>query len=332
MSEAGDFTPAHWGGGGHDFKSAYKAYDAHAGRSYDSAVKAGKKLGDLLPKKLSTQSRAPLAFITDQTGSMGEWPAVMFSKLPYLELEAQEYLGEDMEVAWCAFGDVPNGEEYPVQARPFTKGTDLKTKLMELVIEGKGGGQIRESSEMIALYLAHNVEMPNAIRPIAIFTTDEKPWEMVSPDMAKEYAYVGIEKSMSAKEIFDALSAKFSVYVILKPYNIGAGDDDATNRDIHKTWVDILGADRIAALPDPNRVVDVIFGILAKETGRIGYFRDELEQRQLPDKDGKKKVDTVYKSLKTVHALPKPGDTGKSTSGHSKTSGIGSGKPTKPLM
>ena len=332
MSESGDFTPAHWGGGGHDFKSAYKAYDAHAGRSYDTAKKAGKKLGDLLPKKLSTMSSAPLVIVTDETGSMGEWPKVMFSKLPYLELEAREYLGQDMEISWCAFGDAPNGEDYPVQARPFTSGTDLKPKLMELVIEGNGGGQMRESSELIALYLANNVEMPNAIKPICILTTDEMPWENVSPDMAKEFAFVAIEKRMSAKEIFDALSRKFSVYVILKPYNVGAGDSDATNKAVYNTWVDILGADRVAALPDPNRVVDVIFGILAKETGRIGYFREEIEQRQLDDKDGKAKVETVYKSLKTVHALPKPGDAGEPASGHSKTRGLGGGKPTKSLL
>lgn len=332
MSEAGDFTPAHWGGGGHDFKSAYKAYDVHAGRSYDTAKKAGKKLADLLPKKLSTKSSAPLVIVTDQTGSMGEWPKVMFSKLPYLELEAQEYLGKDMEISWCAFGDVPNNENYPVQARPFTKGTDLKPKLMELVIEGNGGGQVHESSETIALYLAHNVEMPNAVKPVCIFITDEMSWDSVPPDQAKEFAYVAIEKRMTAREIFDALSRKFSVYVILKPYNVGSGDDDGTNKEVRNSWVKLLGADRVAALPDPSRVVDTIFGILAKETGRIEYFREELEQRQLPDKDGKAKVATVYKSLKTIHALPKPADTAKPAAGHSKTKGLGGGKPTKSLM
>lgn len=332
MSESGDFTPAHWGGGGHDFKSAYKAYDAHAGRSYDTAKKAGKKLGDLLPQKLTTQSSAPLVIVTDQTGSMGEWPKVMFSKLPYLELEAQEYLGKDLEIAWCAFGDAHNNEDYPVQARPFTKGTDLKPKLMELIIEGNGGGQIHETSELAALYLAHNVEMPNAIKPIAIFITDENPWEFVNPDMAKEFSYVSIEKRMTAKEVFDTLGTKFSVYVVLKPYNPGAGDDDATNRQVYNTWVKLLGAEHVAALPDPTRVVDTIFGILAKETGRIAYFREELEARQLPDKGGAKKVETVYKSLKTVHALPKPADAAKVTSGRSKTKGLGGGKPTKPLM
>jgi hypothetical protein len=29
---------------------------------------------------------------------MGDWPATMFSKLPYLENEGKEYLGEDFEI------------------------------------------------------------------------------------------------------------------------------------------------------------------------------------------------------------------------------------------
>ncbi|MEK7628567.1 MAG: hypothetical protein AAB421_04080 [Patescibacteria group bacterium] len=330
MSETGDFTPAHWGGTGHDFKSAYRAYDAHAGRSYASAKSAGKKLTDMLPKRLSTDSPSPLVMCIDETGSMGEWPKVMFSKLPYLELEGQEYLGKEMEIAWCAFGDALNNEDYPVQARPFTKGTALKERLKEIVLEGKGGGQMSESSELLALYLAHNVAMPHAVRPVCIFVTDEKPWDAVAPDVAEQFAYVKIEKRITAQKIFEELSKKFSVYVILKPYNVGAKDSDAVNRDVHQTWTTLVGADRVAFLPDPQRVVDVIFGILAKETGRITYFKDELEARQLPDKDGKSKIDTVYKSLKTVHALPGP--TPNDGKGHSKTKGLGGGTKTKPLM
>lgn len=331
MSESGDFTPAHWGGGGHDFKSAYRAYDAHAGRSYASAKSAGKKLADLLPKKLSTDSSSPLVIVSDQTGSMGDWPKVMFSKLPYLELEGQEYLGKDMEIAWCAIGDAHNGEDYAVQARPFTKGTELKTRLEELIIVGNGGGGGCESYELAALYLANNVEMPKAIRPICIFIGDEMAYDTVSPDMAETYAYTKTQKHISVKEVFDALKKKFAVYMIRKPYESMSGDSMSNfDKQATKFWSDLLGADHIALLPQPERVVDVIFGILARETVRIPYFREELEARQLPDKNGKTKVETVYKSLRTVHALPKPAPG--STSGRSKTKGLDRGKDAKPLM
>ena len=337
MSETADFTPAHWGGGGHDFRSAYRAYDAHAGRSYSAARSANKKLADLLPKKLSTESTAPLVIVVDQTGSMGEWPKVMFSKLPYLELEGQEYLGKDMEISWCAIGDAHQSEDYPMQARPFTKGTNLKDRLMEIVIEGGGGGGGNETYELAALYLANNVEMPNAIKPICIFIGDEKPYDIVAPDMARTYAYTTLEERMTVQDIFALLKEKFSVYMVRKPYT-NSGDGDTTSsfdREATAFWSELLGADHVALLPNPERVVDVIFGILAKETGRVPYFREELEARQLPDKGGAVKVATVYKSLKTVHASPSVDSTKEGRDGgktRSKTRGLGGGKPTKPLM
>src|SRR4029079_9362014 len=78
-------------------------------------------------------------------------------------------------------------------------------------------------------------------------------------------------------------------------------------KDVYDRWVKILGAGRIAFLPTADRVVDVIFGILAKEADKVDYFREYIEGRQRPDQ-----VATVYKSLLTVHAedpasKPKPG-------------------------
>jgi HPt (histidine-containing phosphotransfer) domain-containing protein len=82
----------------------------------------------------------------------------------------------------------------------------------------------------------------------------------------------------------------------------------------------LIPEDHIAYLADPARVVDVIFGILARETGRISDFRKEIEGRQTADQ-----VKTVYRALKTIHsiagtsakpsapALPEVSMTGKST-------------------
>ena len=149
MSESGDYSPGAWSG--HDFASARRSYRDHASMSLNKAVSRGVACKDLVPDSLSTKSENPLVIITDQTGSMGEWPATMFSKLPYLEHEAKtEYLGEDVEISWGAIGDAHNDEQYPLQARPFTKGKDLGKKLEELVIEGNGGGANQENYKLSA--------------------------------------------------------------------------------------------------------------------------------------------------------------------------------------
>src|SRR3989344_1949239 len=158
MSDIGtDYSPG-WGGAAHTFVNARKAYDASAGRSYDDAKAAGKTLVDLLPKSIKTEARHVVLFLTDETGSMGEWPGVVFAKMPYLDHEAKtEYLGKDTEFCFAAFGDAHNNEDSPLQVRPFAKSEGTKKAIGELVIEGKGGGQYRETYEIGALYLARKV-------------------------------------------------------------------------------------------------------------------------------------------------------------------------------
>lgn len=302
MSESGDFDPGPWRG--HDFHSAYRRYDSHVGRSYDDAVSKNTAKTDLVEPSIATDCVNPLIILTDVTGSMGEWPKWMFSKLPYLELEAKEYLGDDLEIAFGAIGDA-YCDSYPLQIRPFTSGTDLKTRMEELIVEGGGGGQIQETYEIGGCYCVHNVLMPNAIRPILIIIGDEKPYPFVTPEMAKEVAGVTLEKRLETKTVFEQLKERFSVYLIRKPYHTGDGDGmSATDKEIRRQWAELLGEDHICDLPDAQRVVDVIFGILAQETGRIEYFREEIEERQKDDPDAKRKVGTVYKSLASIHQLP----------------------------
>ncbi len=324
MSESGDYDPGPWRG--HDFGSARRVYDAHVGRSYGDAVSVGKKAKDLIPTSLETKSESPLVIACDVTGSMGEWPATMFSKLPYLELEGKEYLGDTMEISFAAVGDA-YCDSYPLQVRPFTSGKELEKRLKELVIEGGGGGQVSESYDLTALYYARKVEMPNAINPVFIFIGDEKLYEFVDKDQAKEYVGVSLEKRLSTRELIDELKRKYSVYLVRKPYEESDGDGmSSTDKQIHKMWASYLGEDHIAILPEAGRVVDVIFGILAKETSRIEYFEDELKGRQKLDQ-----VRTVMKSLNSIHYLPK-NSLKKLVDGRSITRVKGEGRTAKPLL
>jgi len=291
MSESSDYSPGDWAG--YDFDAARKSYDKHVDRSYNDAKADNKRVSDLVPEVIKTESEAPVTILIDVTGSMGDWPAVMFSKLPYMDNEGKEYLGENMEISFAAVGDAYS-DQYPIQIRPFSKGRDMEQQLKELVIEGGGGGQCRESYELTALYYARNAEMPNAKRPIMIIIGDEGFYDHVSKDQAKLANIKLASADISVKDIFKELQDKFSVYLIRKPY-VHAGGDDVR---IQKTWEDLIGKEHIAILPNAERVVDVIFGILAQEKGKVDYFKKEIEDRQRPDQ-----VDTVYKSLKTIHAI-----------------------------
>jgi len=334
MSETADYNPGPWAG--HDFTDARDTYDEHVGRSYGDAVAKGTKAADTAPDRIKTKSKSPLAILCDVTGSMGSWPAAIFAKLPYLEIEGKEYLGDDLEISFCAFGDVYS-DKYPLQIRKFSKGVDLKAQLEALVIEGGGGGQIKESAEIAALYYARNVDMPVASKPICIIITDESLYETINKDDAKTHAKVDAESRISTKDVFDELKRRFAVYLVRKPYQASAGDSiSSTDRRIMNEWLQVLDEEHIVTLPNEERVLDIIFGILANETDRVEYFRDELKDRQLKDKGGAKKVEIALKALTTIHKEVGSGDADPDRkllrSGKSVTKGSGGGKKTKPLL
>ena len=298
MSESGDYTPAPWAQG-HNFTQAKIDYtQTVVDRSYDNAVEAGVTLGDIIAPSISTDAEAPVVVMSDETGSMGEWPAVMFSKLPYLDHELKYYLGEKAQICFGAFGDTrPGRERYPLQAKGFAAGAELKEHLDNLIIEKNGGGQMHESSHLAMLYFARNCQMPKAIRkPIFILITDEMPWEEAETNETKTVAHVNLKRPLSVADIVSELATKFSIWIVLKPYgdhtNVTDGMD-ADTEEIYRTWVKLVGNKRVKLLPDPNRVVDVIFGIFAIESNRVADFQKEIEGRQT-----KAQVKTVLTALR----------------------------------
>jgi hypothetical protein len=113
---------------------------------------------------------------------------------------------------------------------------------------------------------------------------------------------------------------------VRKTYESSGRDGmSATDKKIYGQWEELLGADRISNLPEAGRVVDVIFGILAREANKVDYFHKELKDRQRPDQ-----VATVMKALETIHEI----DEGKPAKllkpGQSVTRRSG-GKPSKSL-
>lgn len=308
MSESGDYTPApHWAG--YDFATAKRTYaDAVVSAGPSIAANLSVDAATLVPNDLSTESEAPLVIAVDVTGSMGEWPAVIFSKLPYLEHEGKEYLGEGLEISFAAIGDYFS-DKYPLQVQPFVKGKELTTCLKKLINEQGGGGSSQESYDLAALYYGRKCETPNAIqKPIFIFVGDEGIYSIVDDKAATDLCHVDVpaddKKKLTPTRVFGELQEKFSVYIVRKPYGC-SGDNSLSSAEIRiqKQWEDLIGPDHVVSLPDPNRVVDVIFGILAKETGRVDYFEKELKDRQGKDKDGKEKISVVMKSLVTVHSV-----------------------------
>lgn len=307
MSEmGGSYDPGPWSG--FDYKDARKVhntYDSTAGRGYGSNAGststrstrsvAATTIDDYLPASLTTNAKSPLVVIVDGTGSMGEFPEVIFKKLPLLDLGIADYL-DDCEISFAMVGDA-GSDYYALQAQPFSKGKGLEASLNKLKIERGGGSNEQESYDLAALYYARNVEMPKAVKPILIYVCDEGIYPQVDKEWAKDRARVDVSKNIKTQELFQELAKKYSVYCIRKHYGNQVSGEQmvGSNLRIHQQWESYVGADRIAILNNPNRVVDVIFGLVAYDTGKTDFFEQELKFRQKPEQ-----VQEVMKSMVTV--------------------------------
>jgi hypothetical protein len=319
MSEAGDYKPAAWSQG-HDFRTERRRYDEHVGRSYTQAVRQDRQALDLIPERLTTNCLNPLAMPLDETGSMGEWFSVIRGKLGYVDHETKEYLGQDLESSFCGVGDAFS-DRYALQPRPFGSGEELMTRMTEIVHERKGGPGLQESYELAALYYARRVDMPKAVNPLLVFVGDEAPYEFVDPQKAQYLVRETISGRLSTAEVFEELKRKWAVYLIRKPYHVTT-DNIMSDEDQHVygRWAALIGEDHIADLPLPDRVVDVLFGIMAKHTGRIDYFHHEIETRQRDDQGHLEvqKVKPVYAALETIHGTLRRLDVSEEDTGRSR--------------
>lgn len=297
MAETNDYDPGDWAG--YDYSSAKSAYDPTAGRGYDSPprtsagsdhVSAARSVsGPTVPAKIKASCRRPLVIVFDQTGSMGPWRDVIGQKLAYLDKEAPSYLGDDLEICFCAIGDAPMGDREPLQVRPFAKGTELVEHVSCLRQTG-GGADDMESYELAALYLARNASFESGAQPIVIFIGDEGLHPVVKSKHASDFAHVDTQgHDVSTLDVMKELTQKYSAYIVRKPY-------PSAEAKTQRQWVEMLGDSHVFILQAPERILDVVFGILALETGKMDYFQRELEDRQTPAQ-----VATVYTSLRTTH-------------------------------
>ena len=306
MSEGSDYSAGAWEG--HSFQAAEQAYnqrqhDPTAGRGSRSQSQGTSTASSNVPKSITTHTTHPLLIQLDVTGSMQGWPGKIVGKFPYLDHEMRtEYLDEGAEVSFAAISDT--ADSYPFQVRPFSRSTAMKDELSALVLTdgGNGPGSMCEAYGIAALHALHNIHMPDAvIKPVYIVIGDEMPYDLITRDEAAEFAKVKLESSrVSAHSLISKeLIKKFAVYLILKPYGneTMAGDRmGSVTQMVYDCWSKLIGPERIALLPDHGRVVDTIFGILAQESGKVDYFRKEIEGRQRPDQ-----VRTVYTALETIH-------------------------------
>jgi hypothetical protein len=283
-------------------KKSARSYADEDKRKYTPVSEKG--IAPPIGLEMIVQTPASAILVVDVTGSMKDWPPLIFEKIPTLYNEANVAMQgidlktlqkgrkvEDLlEMAVIAVGDAKN-DSYPLQVVNFSKGQDLVDGVNKILPEGRGGPFGAESYELVAHYLLNHCTTSKKIKPVCIFAVDEQFYKHVEPKEVKDLIGDDLSQSLDSAKVIKELSKKLDIYV-LRPEPQGPCE---VYERAQKQWTDILGDQRVLKMDDPKRLVDCCIGIVAYAANNYDLGKELLERRQTPDQ--------VKEVLRTLHPL-----------------------------
>lgn len=297
-------TSGWYGSGGYSYKptGADKRADA-AERAKDSPRTYEKKGGPQekvvdAKKHITSQSANPIIIAIDVTGSMANWPAEIFDRLPLLYNTLSQYR-PDVEICFAAIGDA-GVDTWPLQVTTFANGFDLEQLLSSLYGEG-GGGDAPESYGLFAQWVNTHVEVPNAAEPpFLIVFGDAQMHPQIHKDQVEQYLGDKIAKNLNTMDVWHQVGKKWNTWFLRRPTG-GKGDE------VDKQWGKALGEQKIFRIQDEQRAVDYAMGLIARAWGYFGDFQENMRARQSDDKV--KSVSTLVEMVCPRCGAPLPDKT-----------------------
>jgi len=301
MSEPGEFRRSPTVRNSRTREQRQRAVRRTADRSMNEAVKKNVAPSDLVPDKIVVTNTHVVVLLGDVSGSMGDDITEIYSRLRWFPHNVPQYFGDD-DVAYLfgAIGDAEKGDDYAVQIQPpVIKGIGSSEALEKLIHEkGGGGGDGCESHGIPALWLARNFQAPSAKKLICVFCTDEQPRRSIDRTMAKRFAHVNLKpRSIETADVFAELKKQgWSTYCVRRHYNCPSF---AADHEIEAHWDSLLGRDHVTApLTTGKRIVDVIYGILAREMGDLSLWWADMLDRQVVRDDKDQIVSVEWDKIK----------------------------------
>jgi len=223
----------------------------------------------------------PVAVVLDVTGSNTAAAMAVHAKLPQLfGLLQRKGYAEDPQILIAAIGDAYS-DRVPLQVGQFESDNRIDAMVEAMYLEGAGGGQMSETYELAAYYLARHTYLEpwhkQGRKGYAIFIGDEKPYDMVRRNFSGYYgknhtleSLTGdsLEADISTKDIFEELKEQYEVFFLFQKQGSYSVDQ------VLPAWKELLG-ERALVLEDPNAVCEFIAGLLGMLEG--GFDIDEIE-------------------------------------------------------
>ncbi|MBG0560170.1 hypothetical protein [Actinoplanes aureus] len=198
----------------------------------------------------------PIAVLFDVTGSMGNVPRVLQTKLPQLlGLLTRRNYAIDPQILFGAIGDA-TCDRAPLQVGQFESDNRMDEDLARIVLEGGGGGQKHESYELALYFMARHTVLDSMInrgrRGYLFLIGDEMPYPKVKPREVEAVIGDEIKASIRIEDLMTELKRKYDVYYIL-PTAAGWGGD----KEVLGRWRALLGQN-VLELDDLDAVCETI--------------------------------------------------------------------------
>lgn len=214
-----------------------------------------------------------IGIVLDVTGSNIAAATIVHKNLPKLfsMLQTKGY-ADDPQINISATGD-SNSDRFPIQFGQFESDNRIDEQLGAMILEGGGGGQVRETYEQLAyLYARHTHLEPlekSGKKGYLFFIGDEMPYQKVRSNQISALTGIPMEEDVDTKVIFDELKEKYEVFFLFQVQG------SYRETEILPEWRKYLG-ERAIALDDPAQVCDTIAGIVGVLEQKVSI--DDLEE------------------------------------------------------
>lgn len=297
------------GGGGayydRDTRDNYKRNSSGVSQAAETRMARRSIDAALLPsqRRIVSNSKSPVGYAFDVTGSMDNLPKIIYDKMPLLagQIVENKYLS-DPAFSLAAVGDVAS-DTAPIQVAEFSEIRQLDNWLERLWLEEGGGGQAEESYEFTAYFYARYCEMPNAVTPFFLFTGDEAFRETLYANELRQH-FGGEHRNIGAAEVFEELKKKFKGNVFLVHRRYPGNRNGISDPVIVKRWQSVLGPERVIILPSDQAIADVTLGVFALMTGARTleeYLEDMITKREVAQT--KERIAEVREALLPLTAI-----------------------------
>lgn len=253
-------------------RSRVKSGKAHFG--YHADVRAGRARGvheDLDPTKMRNHIREsrdsdehpeslPVMMIFDVTGSMGRIPQVLQEKLPNLMDIIIDKAGvEHPQVLVGAIGDW-YADNYPFQIGQFESDNRFDEQLRNIILEGGGGGQIKESYGLAYRFAARHTETDSFEKRGKkgyLFTMgDESFWPSLRSDEVSTIFGIEASEEESVESLIREAQEKWELFHL---FAMDGSYPHST--DVHEDWKNVLG-ERFVKVEDSSLVCEIIASLI----------------------------------------------------------------------